>query len=280
MRTRPRHEDTGLPPPHTESPLPTDDQQFVTALARGLQVLQAFRSGEEWLGNQALSQRCQLPRSTVSRLTYTLTQLGFQHYDGREGRYRLGLATLKLGGTTLSRLDAVQVSRPLMQSLANATHSMVALGIRDGTSMLYIETCRPAAMGDGRLQLGSRVPMLASAMGRAYLAASDRATRHALTQRLQALDARQQAQSAVVLRQATEDLRSHGCCCSFGDWRPSINSLAVPLRLGHGLPLMVLSSAASERSIPRSHYLSDIGPQLLATAREIETRFQANPAGG
>ncbi len=45
------------------------DRRFVSALARGLQVLRCFKLGEERLGNQQLAERCQLPKSTVTRLT-------------------------------------------------------------------------------------------------------------------------------------------------------------------------------------------------------------------
>ena len=63
-----------------EPQLPGKDRNFVTALARGLELLRAFGTGEEYLGNAELSNRTAIPRPTVSRLTYTLNQLGqLQH---------------------------------------------------------------------------------------------------------------------------------------------------------------------------------------------------------
>ena len=52
------------------------DRLFVTALARGLEILAAFRADDANLSNQQLAQRTQLPKSTVSRLCYTLIKLG------------------------------------------------------------------------------------------------------------------------------------------------------------------------------------------------------------
>jgi len=60
------------------------DRHFVTALARGLEVLASFRHGDRMLGNQELSKRCGLAKSTVSRLTHTLTSLGIS--DLRRGK--------------------------------------------------------------------------------------------------------------------------------------------------------------------------------------------------
>ena len=57
------------------------DRNFVTALARGLELLRAFEAGETYLGNGELSKRTRIPKPSVSRLTYTLTQLGYLKYN-------------------------------------------------------------------------------------------------------------------------------------------------------------------------------------------------------
>jgi DNA-binding IclR family transcriptional regulator len=105
------------PKPHVGK----QDRHFVTALSRGLDVLSCFRSGSRLLGNQDISERCKLPKSTVSRLTYTLTKLGYLHYVKESGKYRLGTATLALGSAVLGRFEVRDLARPLMQELADST---------------------------------------------------------------------------------------------------------------------------------------------------------------
>ena len=250
-----------------------NDRQFVTALARGLQVLQSFKSGEEQLGNQELAIRCGLPKSTISRLTYTLTQLGFLVHEAENARYRLGMTTLKLGGTTLSRLEAVEVSRPLMQELADKTGTMVALGIRDGMSMLYIETCRSDSMVTIRLNIGSRIPIATTSMGRTYISAIKPGARKTIEDRLKTLDPKNWPAQEVSIRRAVQELDEYGCCSSFQDWRGEVNSIAAPVRLGHGLPLMILSSAAAAQVISPEIYMNDIRNSLLNTVKKIEKKF-------
>ena len=53
-------------------PAETKDRNFVTALARGLDVLRCFRENETALTNTDFSERTGLPKATVSRLTHTL----------------------------------------------------------------------------------------------------------------------------------------------------------------------------------------------------------------
>jgi DNA-binding IclR family transcriptional regulator len=144
-----------------------EDRHFVTALARGLSVLSCFSSGEKMLGNLDIAKRCKLPKSTVSRLTYTLTKLGYLVYVEETGKYRLGTSTLALGSAMLARLDVRDLARPLMQELADFSKAMVSLGSRDRLSMIYVGNARSSAALTLSLDIGSRIPIATTAMGRA-----------------------------------------------------------------------------------------------------------------
>ena len=88
------------------------DRHFVNALGRGLEVLACFRHGDRMLGNQDISRACGLPKSTVSRLTNTLTKLGYLVYVEDSAKYSLGIATLSLGSAMLARLDIRKLAHP------------------------------------------------------------------------------------------------------------------------------------------------------------------------
>ena len=252
-----------------------EDRHFVTALARGLDVLRCFRSGEERLGNQELAERCRLPKSTVTRLTYTLTRLGYLHHVEESGRYRLGMATLMLGGTTLARLDVKEISRPLMQQLAIDTGTQVSLGLRDEMSMLYIEICRGHSIVTLRLDIGARIPLATTAMGRAYLAAAPENVRQALEERIRALDPAAWPRIEKGIRQACADYAQSGCVGSFGEWQKEINGIAAPFMPGGGLPLMVINAAGPAQSVSKETLLEQVRPKLIATVREIEQALGA-----
>lgn len=252
-----------------------EDRQFVTALARGLQVLKCFTSGEEHLGNQEIAQRCRLPKSTVTRLTHTLTLLDFLHHDSAQNRYRLGMATLSLGGTTLLRLDAREISRPIMQELANQTGCLIALGMREGMSMLYLETARSdASMITIRLNLGSRMPLPSTAMGRAYLAGSRPAARKSVMERVKNLNPEGYAEIAQAIDRACEEYEATDCCTSYSDWRGEVGAIATPLRVGKGMPMMVLSAAGTIQLMTPEFVETTVRPLLLRSAWAIEQHFQ------
>lgn len=82
-----------------------NDRQFLTALARGLDVLGCFRSEDRFLSNHENSQRTRLARPTVSRLTHTLTKTRHLQRDTVNGGYRLGANVLGLGFCLLGTTD-------------------------------------------------------------------------------------------------------------------------------------------------------------------------------
>jgi DNA-binding IclR family transcriptional regulator len=147
------------------------DRQFVTALARGLDILRAFHAGEGMLGNQEIAHRTGLPKPTVARLTHTLTELGYLNYIRRFRKYELGASVLALGYAAISSMDVRRASRQPLEQLAHALNASTALGGRDRHSMIYLEACRGPSVVAITHDVGTRVPMASTAMGRDRLEA-------------------------------------------------------------------------------------------------------------
>jgi DNA-binding IclR family transcriptional regulator len=246
------------------------DRHFVTALARGLELLACFR-GDRMLGNQDLARRCRLPKSTVSRLTYTLTVLGYLVYVPESAKYSLGTATLSLGSAMLARLDIRKLARPLMERLAETSQCMVSLGTRSRLSMLYIDAVRGSAAVTLSLELGARIQIATSAMGRAYLTAVAPEERHEILERLRGLTTEQRWPAVERgIGQAREDVRTLGVCCSFGEWQHDVNAIAVPVRPGGGLPPMAINCGAPAYIASKEMLLDKVRPELIALRQELE----------
>jgi len=246
------------------------DRHFVTALSRGLDVLSCFRSGSRLLGNQDISERCSLPKSTVSRLTYTLTKLGYLHYVRESGKYRLGTATLALGSAVLGRFDVRDLARPLMQELADATGTSVALGARQRLSMVCIEVCKGNAVLSLNMDVGMRLPLGTAAIGRAYLAMSSEAERADLMEQIKELDHLSWPAIKAGIEKSLQTYAEIGVCYSFGEWQPDVNGIAVGFRPGNGLPPMAINCGAPAFKVSSDYLLNEVRPKLIEIVRKIE----------
>jgi DNA-binding IclR family transcriptional regulator len=255
----------GLEPSHNP-----EDRYFITALARGLEVLSCFRSADKVLTNQQIAERCGLPKSTVTRFTYTLTKLGYLVQDD-SGRYALGTATLGLGSAMLARLDIRQLARPMMQELADFSGTTVSIALRDRLSMINVEVCRSTAALSLSLQVGSRMPLAASAIGRAYLARATEQERKDILGRSLELDEMAYQNLRQGLEKALQDQERYGCTTSFGDWQKEVNGIAVGFLPIGGNQIMSINCGGPSTSVSTEFLLDEVRPRLIEIAARLES---------
>jgi DNA-binding IclR family transcriptional regulator len=254
----------------SEKESPTDDRQFVAALERGLRVLRAFASSRDLLSNGELAQRTGLSKPTISRLTYTLTRLGYLSHGSDTGLYRLGTGALALGYASLSNLDVRQVARPLMQELADHAPGGVILCARNELDMICLEIRRsPEYLGLG-LEIGDRMPLAITAPGRAYLASLPVDQRQPILEEIRKRDPRRWPQVRRDINCAISDIADHGFCVTIGDWFPEIHSVAVPLSATTPYGTLTINVGGLASLLPTKMIEKDLGPRLVAVARRID----------
>ena len=246
-----------------------EERYFITALARGLEVLACFRSADKGLSNQQIAERCGLPKSTVTRFTYTLTRLGYLVQAEAGGKFTLGTATLALGSSMLARLDIRQMARPLMQELADFSGTTVSIAVRDRLSMIYVEVCRSTAALSLSLQVGSRMPLAASAIGRAYLVKASEQERKEILSRSQELDELAYAAMGEALAKGLKDYAQYGCATSFGEWQKDVNGIAVGFYPIGGSQLMSINCGGPASSVSQAFLLDEVRPRLIEIAARL-----------
>lgn len=249
------------------------DPHFATTLAHGLAVLESFSVSEPALSNKELAQRTGLSKATISRLTYTLAARGLMHFDLQLRRYRLASTALTIGYPLMAGMPIRQIARAGMKRLADEVGGTVSLGMRDRLRMVYIETCRGHDLSAWRPDIGASLPILPTAMGRAWLAHSAPAVRDKVLAQLRAAAPEQWSAHAADLEEAYVDLRSRGFCIARG-WRADVHAVGVPVtqRLdGETLVFNcgVLTSRLSPKAIERQ-----VGPKLVRLVRAVEAELE------
>ena len=248
------------------------DPRFNNALARGLAVLRAFQVDRKLLGNLELAQITGLARPTVSRLTYTLTQLGYLRHREDIGQYELAAGVVGLAYPYLANQAVPPVARPLMLELAQQTGTNVGLGVQEDLSVLYLEYALGEANPNRLQRAGFRIPLVRTGMGRACIAGMRLEARERLFEQLRQYYKREWAELRRQLDDAVAQVQVRGYCIAAGTFNVHTNSVAVPFVHGEGETIMALNSQGhAQRQTPA--VMARNGKRLLEMAQELRRRL-------
>ena len=256
----------GLVDPHDLS----TDRQFSMNLARGLEVLRAFTPADPMLGNREISDRTGLPKPTVSRITYTLTLLGYLSRDPGLQKYRLGTGVLSLGHPLLASMHVRQVARPVMEQLARKTGCTVNLGTRDRSSVVYVDSVRADAANLHQPDIGSTRPLLATSIGRALILARPPSERTAILNRLKVQDRAMFDLHRAAWEADQKLFASHGFCHARGDWQKDLHAVAAPVRLPPREAPVAMNCTLAAYRMPKDKLAREVVPLLMDAVRQIE----------
>ncbi len=246
------------------------DRNFVVALSRGLEVLRAFRPNDGLLGNQEIAARTNLPKPTVSRLTYTLTKLGYLTPVPRFEKYQLTPSAMALGYAALANLGVRHLSEPYREDVMRATGGAVAVGGRDRLSMIDFGQSRNGLTLGVQLDVGSRIPIATTAMGRAYIWALPDDERTALLRELRDHYGSRWPKMRDGIERSGELVAKRGFAISAGEWQDDVHAVGVALQLNDGTGPYAFNCGAPAFRFTEDRLLNDIGPRLVAMVRNIE----------
>lgn len=242
----------------------------VSALDRGMALLACFDEARRSLGPTELSRLTGIPRPSVVRLAATLLARRWLQTEPGGERYMLGPGVVSLARIYLSGLDVRAAARPVMQALADRFGASVHLAVDDGEALVLIEACRAReAMWTTRLDVGSRVPLATSALGRAWLAEGPADVRDERLARLAAAhDPTTWPAVEAGVRAALAEHARQGWCLSLGEFHRDINSAAVCLR-GPRDERMVLNCGGPVFLMSPARLRAEVAPALRDEARRL-----------
>lgn len=250
------------------------DPAFSTTIAHGFALLRCFSMAEPTLSNKELSERTGLSRATISRLTYTLTARGMLLYDKQLRRYRLGAATLSFSYPLLASLPIRQLARPLMRRLADEVGGSVSIGMQERLHMVYLETSRGHEAIGFRPDIGAQLPMLTTAMGRAWLAQASEAAYARMLENWKDHDALVWEQHAARCDHARKRFQECGYCLSEGDWYADVHAVAVPLARPVDGDVLVFNCGVPASRLTKGQLEREVAPLLLRLVSQADALLQ------
>lgn len=238
-------------------------------LARGLEVLRAFTPANPVLGNHEISSITKLPKPTVSRLTYTLSLLGYLTPDRHLRKYRLGAGVLALGHPLLASMRIRQIARPVMGALARATGCTVNLGVRDRDAVIYIDSVRADSTNQYLPDIGASRPLLLTSIGRALIFSCALPERTEIINYLKILAPKAFHEAEALLARDRQRFVEEGYCYSQGDWHTEVHAVAVPIRQPRGELQLALNCTHVAHDSEIGERLRHAVPLLKEAARQL-----------
>jgi DNA-binding IclR family transcriptional regulator len=249
----------------------------VTALARGLTVLRSIAAADAPLSNRELTELTGIPKPTVSRITATLVSAGFLFRLSDSERFVLTSSVLELSNGFLRNFDIRARARPFLIELAERTALSVHLAVRDRLDMVVIDAIRPrSAVLVSRLEIGSRMNLSRTAIGRAYLAALETPEREKLLIGLQAAEGDDWGHVGSRLDSALQDTIERGFAIATGEWYDGLNAIALGFT-GPSGERYAVNCGGSADQCPRDWLIARAAPALLECVARIMLEIGGTP---
>jgi len=241
----------------------------IQVVSRAFDVLRCFEGHEARLGNLEISNRCGLPRSTVSRLTHTLTRMGQLVYLPRDQKYRIGPSAVAMSASMMKGAQLRSMIRQRLQEVAEQLPGTVGFVVPDRFHLVYLQFARSATALGLHEGTGSRISMASTAAGAAYTAALAPEIGDAFIADME----REAPEAAKILKPRIEanrqSLRERGYVVACGLWSPHINGLAVPIWSPQYQTFVVITIGLLSAMYDEQRLHAEVAPLMLALGRSL-----------
>ena len=205
------------------------EQRTVHSVDKAMELLEQLLRSRLPMTLQELSGATGYPKSTVHALLATLRRHEMVRQND-DGRYDLGIRLFECGCAVAERWDVSRLARPYLERLAAQTGASAFVSVLEGDHAISLDQCA----GGGGLQVipevGSRLPLHATAQGKLFLS------------RLSESDALQRVQRAGLtaytphtitdtgkLLHALEPIRRCGYAVENGEYKIGLRAVAAPV---------------------------------------------------
>lgn len=233
----------------------------IQSVDRALDILELYLASPEELSVKEISEAMGLSKSTAHGLIKTLEQRGYLKQNPGNMKYRLGLKLFSLGNVVAGQLDIRKIARPVIQRLVDNIRETVHLAVLSGDEVVYTEKVE----GPGALrmysQVGKRVLVHCTGVGKVILAYQDEETVERLLSResLQALTPHTITDKAK-LKAHLRKIRDQGYAIDNEEIELGLRCVAAPIHDHQGRVIASISCS---------------GPTIRMSGEQLESKIQA-----
>jgi IclR family pca regulon transcriptional regulator len=262
--------------PHTAAPTVSayidgyrGDPNFMTSLARGLAVIQAFSQRQRELTVSQISAKTGFSRAAVRRCLYTLAKLGFAATDDSR-HFHLRPRVLALGHSYIASMPLAATAQPILENVSRILHESCSIATLDRTDIVYIARANVTRIMSIDLVVGSRLPAFCTSMGRVLMA---ELPAEKLEEFLARVEFKRYTERTVAnaekLRQILRLVQRNGYSIVDQELESGLRSMAVPIHDASGRVVAALNVGAHAQRISIQDLQVRFLPHLKAAAQEL-----------
>src|SRR5271155_5177389 len=257
------------PTPSEQIDVLTGDPDFMTSLARGLAVIQAFSQKKRQLTISQVSNKTGFSRAAVRRCLYTLAKLGFAGSDDNR-HFFLQPRVLALGHSYISSMPLATAAHPVLEHISHLLHESCSIATLDGVEIVYIARANMTRIMTIDLGVGTRLPAFCTSMGRVLLAnlPPEELENYFSPPPITRFTERTII-NAQKLRQALRVVQRNGFSIVDQELEHGLRSMAVPVQNPSGKVAAALNIGAHAQRVSIQTMQSVFLPHLRAAAQEL-----------
>lgn len=219
----------------------------------------------------------QLNKTTARRFTATLCDLGYVERQA-DGGHRLTARVLDLSSMYFRTKVLPAYAMPHLERLCGTTHTTVSLATLDGTDAVYTARVAEREVLSVGLQIGTRLPAHATAVGKvllSFLPVGELTARYrdreliAYTNRT--------VTSLPDLIGAVGEVGRQGFAVSDQEYESGVWAVACPLTARDGSLIAAVNISERAEHSTRFEFYQRVLPEVLRTAHDIAAAVEGSP---
>jgi DNA-binding IclR family transcriptional regulator len=245
----------------------------VPALDRTLNILELLSDGPKGLTLSELSQRLEIPKNAVFRISQTLMARRYLTRDPETMAFRLTGQWLKLATPRLDGVSLATLARPAMTALRDVTGETTQLGVLcadEGTIIEQVEGTRSLRIV---VDLGLRFPLYNNAPGKLFLAHFSDGKRNEMIADMELTPCTPRTiTDKALLRKECERIVAKGYSVDHAEADEGVHCIAAPIvREFEGVVGALWISGPAKR-LPKSRF-RELGEEVKAAARKVSQQI-------
>ena len=237
---------------------------------RVAKILEQIAFSKEPQSLAEISKALDLPKSSTSDVINTLVECGYLCIaDEHRKTYELSWKLFNIGSTLLGKTNLYKIARRHLEKLLEETRETVYLAIEDDGCILYIDKAETNNTYKLACEIGERIPMHCTGLGKALLAAYDEDKVRRIVDRKGLI--RMTENTIISLDELMEQLeitRKRGYSVDIGESDEALNCVAAPIYDQANMPIAAISIASLKYNV-NDEILKDYAEKVRKTALDI-----------